>query len=309
MFCGTKHVIKEEIVNNTTINNYGPSAKNVNELVADGEALLNLKQAEKAHAKFKYAVDTAPTDFRAWFGYARALALHRTEPNQTFETAYKLANEEEKKILIDEWINDMERKNDDCLRTSYELLGRVCGDDVKERTRMMWIEQVKRYIAERKKLVYTVGDPNSVGHTDSDLMVKILASSTIRVDQSYFFGTDNSPYAVVYNNTYCSFKIWMAADSLDDDEKKYMVSELKREEARLEKERNDANEKLITSSGVKVNKHSLEMYRRMQSNNPNSLYALHSRALAEIKAFLGKFDTPASSAGEAAQKKKGLWKR
>jgi DNA-directed RNA polymerase subunit RPC12/RpoP len=75
IFCGTKMLIKSEtiineITQNITKHVYGHEGKDVDELVTDGNRLLELGDNKKANVKFKQAVTVDPKCWEAWFGYA-----------------------------------------------------------------------------------------------------------------------------------------------------------------------------------------------------------------------------------------------
>lgn len=49
---------------------YGYESKGVEELVADGNNLLNLGDEKKANEKFRQAIEVEPNSWEAWYGYA-----------------------------------------------------------------------------------------------------------------------------------------------------------------------------------------------------------------------------------------------
>jgi hypothetical protein len=129
-FCGTKHVIKDEIINNTVINNYGAQGKGINELVADGEVLLGLNQHAKAYSKFKTAIDADPKDQRAWLGYAESSRMSKdpdikAESLSAYETSYILATENAKEDACRKWIGyicTISANSDDHFKNAYSAV-------------------------------------------------------------------------------------------------------------------------------------------------------------------------------------------
>jgi len=80
-YCGTKHII----------NNEGPPAKGIDELIKDGETLLKLNKTDDAYKKFIAAIDMDPVSIRAWLG--RAQTCGKEYVSENFRTAYMLAKE------------------------------------------------------------------------------------------------------------------------------------------------------------------------------------------------------------------------
>jgi len=74
-FCKAKILVKNdtiinEITQNITKHVYGHEGKDVDELVIDGNKLLELGDDKKANLKFKQALNIEPKSWEAWFGYA-----------------------------------------------------------------------------------------------------------------------------------------------------------------------------------------------------------------------------------------------
>ncbi|MDF2854626.1 MAG: hypothetical protein K0Q87_477 [Neobacillus sp.] len=74
-YCKAKILIKSdtiinEITQNITKHVYGHEGKDVDELLADGNKLLELGDDEKANAKFRQALTIEPKNWEAWLGYA-----------------------------------------------------------------------------------------------------------------------------------------------------------------------------------------------------------------------------------------------
>ncbi len=74
-FCKTKILVKSDTIVNEVTQNiikhvYGHEGKDVDELVADGNKLLEVGDYKKANAKFKNAISIDPKNWDAWLGYA-----------------------------------------------------------------------------------------------------------------------------------------------------------------------------------------------------------------------------------------------
>lgn len=74
-YCKAKILIKSdtiinEITQNITKHVYGHEGKDVDELLVDGNKLLELGDDEKANAKFRQALTIDPKSWEAWLGYA-----------------------------------------------------------------------------------------------------------------------------------------------------------------------------------------------------------------------------------------------
>jgi len=145
-FCGTKHIIRDDIINNTVINNttqniikhfHGARAadyKDTDELVVDGETLLNLGQIEKAYEKFKKAIDEDPKNVNAWLGYASASARSSSPIiNQAtipaYGTAYKLAGGGDQKESIFRSLFESVENSSDCV-SAYAMVDGVHKDAI-----------------------------------------------------------------------------------------------------------------------------------------------------------------------------------
>ena len=105
IYCKAKILIKNDTIINTTTQNitkhvYGHQGKDVDELVADGNKLLELGNNENANVKFIQAIDIEPTSWEAWFGYA-ATGGDRTEHIScvpAYKKAYEIAVDENQEI-------------------------------------------------------------------------------------------------------------------------------------------------------------------------------------------------------------------
>jgi hypothetical protein len=313
-FCGTKHIIKDEIVNNTTINNYNQVGKGVDELIADGEALLELGQIRRSQDKFKEAANTAPRNFAAWFGYARAFAAGKGESETIFETAYKLASGPEKEMLIKEWIIDIGAKNEVSCRNSYEFICKVCGPDIKEKIRSILADEFRKNIAEGKKFTY---DPTSVAGYDDDkkpwFINPYIVPTPLRARKDLTY---------VYPNPYGLFRTNLIIDLLTDDEKRYLIAGIEDEIKIWEKRSEDHilwNVKNDSDSpNPKPSPRKIESAKKT-AERVDTAYKSYLEFIAELNDCIRKL-TPAAGAkadpanGNAANKeevakKKGFWKR
>ena len=110
-FCGTKHVVKNDIINNTTINNttqnivknfhgnVSADYKDVDELLVDAHALAELGHDNKAVEKYQKILDMDPKNAKAWFGYAKI-----TRDQNAFRSAYMLnADKQFRNSVISIW--------------------------------------------------------------------------------------------------------------------------------------------------------------------------------------------------------------
>jgi len=112
-FCKAKILIKNDtIINNITQNItkhvYGHEGKDVDELITDGNKLLELGDDKKANAKFKQALSIEPKSWEAWLGYA-ATGGDRSEYLScvpAYKNAYNAATEEKQELAV---FNDMMR--------------------------------------------------------------------------------------------------------------------------------------------------------------------------------------------------------
>jgi len=100
-FCKSKVLIKNDTVINEvtqyiTKHVYGHQGKDVDELIADGNKLLELGDIKSANVQFKNAIDVEPTSWIAWLGYA-ATGGDRTKYLScvsAYRNAYQLVTEE-----------------------------------------------------------------------------------------------------------------------------------------------------------------------------------------------------------------------
>jgi len=105
IYCKAKVLIKSdtvvnEVTQNITKHVYGQDGKDVDELVTDGNKLLELGDKKKANVKFKTAIDVAPDNWEAWLGYA-STGGDRTGPIScvpAYRKAYNLATEESQEL-------------------------------------------------------------------------------------------------------------------------------------------------------------------------------------------------------------------
>ncbi|MDR2865828.1 MAG: hypothetical protein LBV13_00255 [Methanomassiliicoccaceae archaeon] len=102
-FCGTKHVIKDEIVNITQNIYHGASGEDITKLLTDAKTLVDLEQFEKAFIKYKKAVDTDPANPGAWLGYA--ITTRKGDQHKAFESAYRLASGGQKNTVFSSWLS------------------------------------------------------------------------------------------------------------------------------------------------------------------------------------------------------------
>ena len=121
-FCGTKHLIKEEVINNTTIHNttqnivknfhgnVSADYKDADELVTDGQTLMKLGQLDKAYEKFKKAISDDPKNANAWLGYAESSGAS-PDPDiskgsfTAFRTAYELSSAADRDAVLKIWMD------------------------------------------------------------------------------------------------------------------------------------------------------------------------------------------------------------
>jgi tetratricopeptide (TPR) repeat protein len=274
-FCGTKHIIKDEIVNNTTINNYGQSAKGADELIADGNIFLELGQLSDAGSKFMKAINDAPSNFRAWLGHARVLTVGRHESDTQFETAYKLAKEQEKEIVLDEWLRCITLKDEERCRKTYERLIKTYGESLKEKAYSIWTEEVKKDIADGKKFT---------------------------ADFYWFnYRTYYAPYTL--------FKIETVFDALDDAEREYLLSGIKREADRWGADE-DAFIKELYIHMEDLSHGMIQRIKKEDLKNDTSPYKKYLNGIAEMRAFVGRLSASGGGAKEGPeQRKKSFWSR
>jgi hypothetical protein len=280
-YCGTKHIIKDEIVNNTVINNYGRSSKGVDELIADGNVLLGVGRDSEALIKFQKATDAAPGDHRGWLGYARVQAHMGSDSDTPYETAYKLANEKEKETVVSEWIGSMALKNENACRMTYELMIRICGDAVKETVHSVWAAQIKKDVAEKKRFTGTYR-----------LRFSIYGNSLRSVSGFCF-----SPYGILM--------IESVSDTLDAGEKGFIASGMRAEADRLSAE----EDKFVGDQFTDKLTHSqIQRAKKEARTRDDSPYSLYLKGIADLRASAERLGGNGAEDG-TAEKKKGFWSR
>jgi tetratricopeptide (TPR) repeat protein len=105
IYCKAKMLIKNdtiinEVTQNITKQVYGHQGKDIDELVADGNKLLEFGDDKKANVKFKQAINIEPNSWAAWFGYA-ATGGDKTgylSCVPAYKNAYNVATEENQKL-------------------------------------------------------------------------------------------------------------------------------------------------------------------------------------------------------------------
>jgi hypothetical protein len=278
-------MVKEEIVYNTTVNNYIQSSKSVNELISEGRVLLDVGQILDAYTKFKSAADMAPGDYRAWLGCARALAVSKTESDAAYEVAYKLANEFERGTVINEWISSMALKDETGFERTYDRLLKICGEGLHEMVDTIWTAEGKRDIALNKEFS-AVWYQSSTNVTDGN--------------QTLPGGVYCSPYSL--------FKIDRVFEYLDDKEQGYIIAGMRTQIKKLEADQ----EHIIknSDSGVQFGKKFAEIQKDVIKNHPNSAYVQIGTAIAWMKRFIGEPDASDTGTKEGTkEKKKRFWQR
>lgn len=144
LHCGSKQIIKSDeykISNNYQINQnivkniYGSEKEEYIELIQKGETYLKLKEYKKALEYFKRATDENPSNYYGWWMLAKTKIIKKIEAinkfflnfentnsfsskvfKKEYENALKLANEQEKQQIINEFqalTKDFEIYNDD----------------------------------------------------------------------------------------------------------------------------------------------------------------------------------------------------
>jgi len=172
-FCGTKHIIKDDIVNNTTINNntqnivkqyYGNvvADKDVDELISDAEMFESLGQFEKANEKYKKAIDDSPKSSRAWLGYAKSACSipNFLEKNtaaditNAFTSAYRLSEDEGKSEVISQWMAGIQESKKAGLKynVEYMTIFEMVDADQKDVVLIGWSDSVKSTIGGYSRL-------------------------------------------------------------------------------------------------------------------------------------------------------------
>ena len=104
-FCKSKILIKEdtiinEITQNITKHVYGHAGKDVDELIAEGNNLLDIGDEKKANEKFRKATEVDPKSWEAWLGYAATGGDKKGYIScvPAYRNAYQLAANEEQEI-------------------------------------------------------------------------------------------------------------------------------------------------------------------------------------------------------------------
>ena len=98
IFCGTKILIKSDVINNY----YEIKGKSAEELIADGNKLINIGDDEKANERFSEAIEVEPQNWEAWFGYAQTGGErgYYLSCVPAYATAYNLATIEQEVLTF-----------------------------------------------------------------------------------------------------------------------------------------------------------------------------------------------------------------
>ena len=103
--CFAQFVVKQDqivqkITQNITKHVYGYKGKDVEELLADGYKLLNLRDDRKANVKFNQAINIDPNCWSAWLGYAATGGDNSGYLSMVpaYRKAYSLASNEHQEI-------------------------------------------------------------------------------------------------------------------------------------------------------------------------------------------------------------------
>ncbi len=104
--CFAQFVVKQDqivqkITQNITKHVYGYQGKDVEELVTEGYALLDMGNKQQANAKFKRAIDIEPDCWNAWLGYASSLPDnydYLIPKVKAYRSAFDLAKNEQQQI-------------------------------------------------------------------------------------------------------------------------------------------------------------------------------------------------------------------
>ena len=104
--CFAQFVVKQDqivqkITQNITKHVYGYQGKDVEELITEGYALLDMGKKQQANAKFKRAIDIEPDCWNAWLGYASSLPDnydYLISKIKAYRSAFGLARNEQQQI-------------------------------------------------------------------------------------------------------------------------------------------------------------------------------------------------------------------
>lgn len=104
--CFAQFVVKQDqivqrITQNITKHVYGYQGKDVEELITEGYALLDMGNKQQANAKFKRAIDIEPDCWNAWLGYASSLPDnydYLISKIKAYRSAFGLARNEQQQI-------------------------------------------------------------------------------------------------------------------------------------------------------------------------------------------------------------------
>lgn len=104
--CLAQFVVKQDqivqkITQNITKHVYGYQGKDVEELITEGYALLDMGNKQQANAKFKRAIDIEPDCWNAWLGYASSLPDnydYLISKIKAYRSAFGLARNEQQQI-------------------------------------------------------------------------------------------------------------------------------------------------------------------------------------------------------------------
>jgi tetratricopeptide (TPR) repeat protein len=115
MHCGTKCIIKSDIIKNVhsttqhiVKNIYGSAGKDAAEFIATGEKWARMGNYKKAVEEFQKALDEDPENVDAWYKYAKAQRFDISKRFAAYENAYRLTVEETAQTeILDEWISDI----------------------------------------------------------------------------------------------------------------------------------------------------------------------------------------------------------
>ena len=226
-FCGTKHIIKDEIVKNTVINNYVQSVKNVCELIADGETLLKLKHFGKAYEKFKTAVDVDPKNSRAWLGYAQASKKFSPESSLAYRAAYEFADDHEKETIVPLWVKNIRHPE-------FSDICKLVDDAQKEIILKKWCESVEGADSgyeELYKALYEYRDEDyakgiTLSRWTEHVRLKISRGVMFRKPLVIETNPDRSPKNI---SPYNHFQIELVFRFLNASEKRFIISVLSNE--------------------------------------------------------------------------------
>ena len=105
IFCKAKMLIKSdtivnEVTQNITKHVYGHEGKDIDELVAEGNRLLELGDDINANAKFNNAINVDPNSWGAWLGYAATGGSRADDFSciPAYKNTYKVAGDENQKF-------------------------------------------------------------------------------------------------------------------------------------------------------------------------------------------------------------------